>query len=85
MAKTRSNILKSSDVKFEGCFRLELGPRGAAPTGGSTGGAPLQVRITENNPEFAVIQIVCSCGKTASVKCQYTNAQSKSEQVNETQ
>lgn len=74
MSKITGRILKSDEVKLEGQFRLDLaqvqsqkgGPKGQSPSLK----AP-QVRIVENHPEFADIEITCSCGIKTHLKCEY--------------
>jgi len=78
MPKTAGHILKGEDVKLEGQFHLDVtqgwshvqGPKQnrKAPT------AP-QVRIVQNHPEFAVLEITCSCGSKTNVKCEYPGPQ----------
>ncbi|GAJ11458.1 unnamed protein product, partial [marine sediment metagenome] len=66
MSKTLGHILKSNDVKLEGQLHLNLDQIESA-----RGGANSQVRIVENHPEFAVIEITCSCGTKTRLKCEY--------------
>ena len=67
-------ILKAIDVKLEGQFQLPIGKTASRPAnkGNLTSAAP-KAHIVENTPEFAVIEITCSCGIKTSVKCQYSN------------
>lgn len=84
MSKITGHILKSDEVKLEGRFRLDLaqvqsqkgGPKGQSP-------APKipQVRIVENNPEFADIEITCSCGIKTHLKCEYAATQVPEESI----
>jgi len=87
MEKTAGRILKSNDVKLEGRFHLDAG-HGDAGQGDSGQGdsglangrnvasAPAQVRVVENHPEFAVIELTCCCGAKTSVRCEYTDVPS---------
>jgi len=75
MVKTAGRILKSEDCKLEGQFHLDatqagLGLRRQKIAASS---AP-QVRMLENTPEYAVIEITCSCGARISVRCEYADA-----------
>ena len=77
MTKTEGNILKSNQVKVEGRFLLDAAPpnRTAKPHR-STNHAPPQVRIAESHPEYAVLELTCSCGNKSYIRCQYDNAES---------
>jgi len=82
MLKSGVNILKSSDVKVEGEFRLEIDPPNEQPPRlPDQTGAPPQVRIVENHPEYALIEFACACGKKSHIKCQYDQTQSTTNQT----
>jgi len=74
MSKTTGHILKSDEVKLEGRFRLDLA-QVQSQTSRTKEQSPAlnapQVRIVENNPEFADIEITCSCGIKTHLKCEY--------------
>ena len=57
---------------MQGCFHLDVGQpsRKPASTGNTISSGP-QVRIVENNNEFAVMEITCSCGAKTRVRCEY--------------
>ncbi len=78
MPKTTKRILKSDDVKLEGQFHLDLAQAGSAKNGpkqiSATSAAP-QTRIVENHPEFAVIEVICSCGTGTHLRCEYAGVQ----------
>ena len=75
MGKTASRILKGSDVKLEGRFTLDIAqPEPGRPKQSGTALAEPQVRIVENQPEFAVIEITCSCGTGMYLRCEYAGA-----------
>lgn len=76
MTNASEHVLKSENVKVEGQFHLDL--RQSAPDPGgqrnkTTNNA--QAKIVEKKPEFAVLEIACSCGKITHVKCEYNNEQ----------
>lgn len=75
MTKTVGNILKSSDVKIEGRFHLNV-DSGAHPAQQQrkNPNPPPQVRIVEKHPEFAVLELTCSCGNKSYIRCEYDNA-----------
>ena len=82
MENTTGSVLKSDAVKVEGKF--QLGTESTATETATTantntpkpnpGSVKTQARIIENNPEFALIELTCSCGTKTHVKCQYNNA-----------
>ncbi len=73
MIRTSGRILKSEDVKLEGQYRLDVGQAGSLPA--ETDSVPKQARILENHPEYAVIEVTCSCGTKMVLRCEYTGAQ----------
>ena len=77
MEKAAIHVLKSNDVKLEGRFRLDVG-QGVPTTANKRNAAssPPQVRIVENHPEFAVLELVCGCGAKTNIRCEYTDAPS---------
>ena len=74
MVKTQGHILKGNNVKLEGSLQL-----GSVRSGNShsqeAGDGGTGVNIIENNPQFALIEINCSCGEKIHVKCEYDNSQ----------
>ncbi len=85
MEKTPGHILKCYDVKLEGHFHLNVGqaPPAAPPMKNAAATAP-RVRIVENQPEFAVIEVTCSCGANTHIRCEYTDAQSTDQETKQT-
>jgi hypothetical protein len=75
MHKPMRHVLKANEVQPAGPMQLSLDP-GAAPQVGTapTTTAPARVRIAENHPEYALIEVTCSCGKITYVRCDYTPA-----------
>ncbi len=75
MTKTETNILKSGDAKIEGRFHLNVDPGARpAPPQRQNPNLPPQVRIVEKHPEFAVLELTCSCGNKSYIRCEYDNA-----------
>ena len=73
-------ILKADHVELEGRFHLDV----AQPQPGQTKAksatlATPQVCIVENQPEFAVIEITCSCGTKTHLRCEYADAKPSAE------
>lgn len=74
--KTSGRILKSDDVKFEGQYHLDVAQAvSSLPQHTGTTLAAPQVRILENHPEYAVIEVTCSCGTRTCLRCEYAGAQ----------
>ncbi|MBN1796672.1 MAG: hypothetical protein JW804_08365 [Sedimentisphaerales bacterium] len=75
MIKAAGRILKSNDVKLEGRFHLDAANAGSNLPGQRAAALTKpQVRVVENNPKFAVIEITCCCGTKMSLKCEYAGA-----------
>jgi hypothetical protein len=78
MIKTAGRILKSNDVKLEGQFHLEVTNAGSQmPKLQTAASSEPRVRVMENHPQYAVIEVTCGCGRKMSLKCEYatTSAQ----------
>jgi len=77
MQNTEPNILKSNEVKVEGQFYLDAGSTGAPPQQQANAAvAASQVRILENHPEYALLELTCTCGNKSHIRCQYEDHQS---------
>lgn len=77
MAKAAGYILKASEVKLEGSLCLDVTQNGAGrPRPAGTALVTPQALIAENHPEFAVIEITCSCGTKLLLRCEYADASS---------
>ena len=82
MQKTAGHILKGEEVKLEGQFHLEVAQAGSAPQEPKQNRTALsapQARIVQNHPEFAVIEVTCSCGTKMNLKCEYADTQDNKE------
>lgn len=75
MLKTTRRILKAHEVAFRDPFHLDLGPA-VLPAGDEPPAdvAGPSVRIAQNHPQYAVIEVTCSCGKTTYIRCEYGEA-----------
>jgi hypothetical protein len=77
MVQTTSRILKSGDVEVEGRFQLDLGaPLPSAKKGSNTAVGTSKVRILENQNEYAVMEVTCTCGRKTIIRCDYSNVAS---------
>ena len=85
MEKAAIHILKSSDVKLEGRFHLDVGQTAQNPAEKeNVVSVTPQVHIIENHPEFAVIETTCSCGRKTYIRGEYTNVQSTDQESDQT-
>ncbi len=78
MLKTTRRILKASEVAFRDPFPLDLDP--VAPPAGPESppaAAGPSVRIAQNHPQYAVIEVKCPCGKTTYIRCEYDSGKGK--------
>jgi hypothetical protein len=78
MTKKAKRILKKDNVKLEGRFHLDLAKAGSSrdgPKQRSAASSAPQARIVESHPEFAVIEVICSCGTGTLLRCEYAGAQ----------
>ncbi|MHC4636364.1 MAG: hypothetical protein ACYTBP_02085 [Planctomycetota bacterium] len=69
-------ILKRDDVKLQGHVQLESAQanESAVKENKDNSGTPCgepRVTIVQNHPEFAIVEVICPCGKTTHIKCQY--------------
>lgn len=80
MLKTTGQILKGDSVRFEGQFHLDMVKSGhSLPEDKRSALSKPQAHIIENNPEFAVIEITCSCGTKTRVKCEHAFVESSTQ------
>ncbi|MGE5297113.1 MAG: hypothetical protein ACM3VT_20000 [Solirubrobacterales bacterium] len=72
MARTMRRILKAAEVVSEAPLRLSLDPAAATSCDASRSGTGASnVRIVQNHPEYAVIEVTCACGKITLIRCDY--------------
>jgi len=77
MPRTSGRILKSEDVELEGQYLLDVAQiKGASGEPKKQNAAPVtpQVRILETHPEYAVMEVTCSCGTKMCLRCEYAAA-----------
>jgi len=84
MKKAAGHVLKSNNVKLEGRLRLDVG-QGVSNQANekSTAFSPAQVRIVENHPEFAILELTCSCGTKTHIRCEYADVPSTEQGLNQ--
>ncbi len=66
-----ARIIKGNNVKLEGTFSLDSG---MSRPGTAVRSSAVQARILENNPQYAVIEVICSCGTKTQIRCEYESA-----------
>ncbi len=78
MLKTARRILKANEVAFRDPFHLDLDPAGP-PAGAEapSAGAGPSVRIAQNHPQYAIIEVTCPCGKTTYIRCEYDSGKGR--------
>ena len=78
MLKTTRHILKADEVAFRDPFHLDLDPVAlpAGPESLSAAAGP-SVRIAQNHPQYAVLEVKCPCGKTTYIRCEYDTGKGK--------
>ncbi len=72
--KTSRHVLKANTVRFEGTYHLGLTPGDAACEKRPGGSGTSRIRIAENHADYAIVEVLCSCGKTTYVRCDYNSA-----------
>ena len=79
MSRTSGRIIKSEDVELEGQYLLDIAQikcaAGEAKKQNTASVTP-QVRILETHPEYAVMEVTCSCGTKMSLRCDYAGVMS---------
>ena len=73
MRQRTIKILKKDKVKVGGSVQLDGDNVSADSPAKPAGSAARQARIVESNNEYAIIEIICSCGQKAHVQCNYSN------------
>jgi hypothetical protein len=69
-------VLKKGRFQIGSKVTLPVGSAPAAPTAGprdSRPCGPAQARIIESNSDYAILEILCSCGQKSFVQCNYGN------------
>lgn len=69
-------VLKQQQFKTEGRCRLPIravgtpaAPAAVRPAGGT--GTP-QVKLVENTADYAILEVICGCGQSLFIQCQYS-------------
>ena len=72
MMQTMNRVLKSDEVEIDGRCHLEIGRSASSvqPVKNNNGVAA-KARMLDNTNEYALIELICSCGKKTLVRCEY--------------
>ena len=71
MTRSTARILKADDIKLDGRFQLNISQTEPPPKDENKPFVAPQARIIDKQPEFAVIEITCSCGTKTHLRCEY--------------
>jgi hypothetical protein len=75
MPNTMRRVLKADEVAYEEPLELSL-DKGMPSRRPPVPSAPApQVNFVENGPQYAVIEVICSCGRTTHVRCEYATTE----------
>ena len=69
-------LLKNVEISQDGPVRVGSGcgfVSGSASVSAASGGGAREARIVESNSEYAIIEVICSCGSKAFVQCNYAD------------
>ncbi len=75
MERNTERILKRNDVELSG--RIQLPGIASSPNGAVRPAPPsvsANATLVENTPDFALIEVICPCGRKTRVKCEYKTA-----------
>lgn len=78
METPAGRILKGSDVRVEGRLRLEAARSGDRSLKESCPASEPDVRIVKKHPEFALVEVTCSCGQKLYLRCEYAGVETYS-------
>jgi hypothetical protein len=70
-----ARIIKGNDIKLEGTFRFDANQplQSAAPTQRAAASSlgTVQARIVESQPQYAIIEVTCTCGTKTHIRCEF--------------
>jgi len=69
------HVVKAKRIRLDEPLRLSIDGTGTlAHSGSHRPGMQPRVRVAESNAEFAVLEIMCTCGRVTHVRCEYAAA-----------
>lgn len=67
-----AKILKAGNVILQGTHNLDSSRPSAAPAKEKNASSvPVSARIIDTQPQYAIIEVTCSCGTKTQVKCEF--------------
>jgi hypothetical protein len=80
MMQTMNRVLKSDEVEIDGRCHLDIGrSASSAQLGKNNNSVAVKAKILDNNNEYALIELICSCGKKTLVRCEYGDVSAASQ------
>ena len=78
MIKEPAKIIKGDNVDLQGKFQIDINQTSSAKNTTAekqqpANNTPAKAILVENQPDCAIVEITCSCGKKTYLKCQYEN------------
>jgi hypothetical protein len=77
MMRKYMELIKNEQIRVGGTVRIGAGDKSAPVRPLTPSGAvpqePMQARIVESNTDYAVIEVICSCGQKTHIQCNYVN------------
>jgi hypothetical protein len=68
--KTTRHVLKAAEVSLDRPLPLSLDPAAIDGCGASQSDPDVaSARITQNHPEYTVIEVTCPCGRVIHIRC----------------
>jgi hypothetical protein len=69
-------VLKQRQIRTEGRCRLPIRiagiTAGPSPVRPAAGSAAPQVKLVENTADYAILEVICGCGQSLFIQCQYS-------------
>jgi hypothetical protein len=74
MIQTMNRVLKSDEVEIDGRCNLGISRTVSQAQPGKSGSiVAAKAKIIDNTSEYALIELICPCGKKTLVRCEYGN------------
>ena len=69
--QTTNRVLKSDEVEIDGRCHLDIDHTVSSAQPDNNNSVAAKARILDNTNEYAIIELICSCGKKTLVRCEY--------------
>jgi hypothetical protein len=77
MIRKHMELIKNDQIRVGGTVRIGTGEKSAPvrplTPSGTVPHEPMQARIVESNTDYAILEIICSCGQKTHIQCNYVN------------